>query len=59
MYVVKRKRGLRTSERDGEGETSEPHARILEGREGLAGGKGEVSGNGVGRDGELEKRVSE
>ena len=50
---------IRTSVRDGKSETSEPYGRISDGSEGLLGGKEEVSGDGVGRSGELDQDVSE
>jgi hypothetical protein len=53
------KRKSRTSVGDGESKTSEPGGRIPDSGEGLAGGKEEIPGDGVGCDGKLEKDVSE
>ena len=56
---MRREGRIRTSVRDSKSKTSEPYGRISDGSEGLLGGKEEVSGDGVGRSGELDQDVSE
>ena len=56
---MRREGRIRTSVRDSKSKTSEPYGRISDSSEGLPGGKEEVSGDGVGRSGELNQDVSE